>query len=78
MFNKAHFVLTGLSFAMLKHYGQLDTHKPQRTIQALQGDIWYKASGARGQAGRVSLDCSSPAKLNFKGTRIALGFLGDR
>lgn len=77
MFNKVHFVFLGLSFTMLKHYAQLDTRKPQRTVQALQGDVWYKASGAWGQAGRASLDCSSPAKLNFKGTRIALGFLED-
>lgn len=46
MFNKVHFVFLGLSFTMLKHYAQLDTRKPQRTVQALQGDVWYKASGA--------------------------------
>lgn len=73
-----HTVFLGLSSTTLKHYAQFDTHELQTTVSILWGDVWDKASGAQGQAGRASLDCNSPAKGDFKGTRIALRFLKNR
>lgn len=39
-----------------------DTCELQTTVQALWGEVWYKALGTRGQAGRASLEHNSPAK----------------